>query len=166
MRDLVAGIVAVLLLLVAASLAATLRSYRRRRQRTRDSERALGRVIIAELPTADDLVLVSQDDHRFYYGERAIDKDRIVAVRVLINGSPIASSVSRRHATGTPPPPTRFEDRPEGIARDRWDVAVETLEGTTLIECGAIRERVSQELARTVFDAIKSDIEYREHRGL
>jgi len=91
MRDLVAGIVAVLLLVVAASLATTLRSYRRRRQRARDSERALGRVVIAELPTSDDLVLVSQDDHRFYYGEQAIDKDLIVAVRVLINGSPIAS---------------------------------------------------------------------------
>jgi hypothetical protein len=162
MRDLVAGIVAVLLLLVAASLATTLRSYRRRRQRARDSEGALGRVVIAELPAADDLVLVSEDDHRFYYGERGIDKDLIVAVRVLINGSPIASSVSRRHATSTPLPPTRFEDRPEGIARDRWDVAVETVVGTTLIECGAIRERVSQELARTVFDAIKKDLEERD----
>jgi hypothetical protein len=162
MRDLVAGIVAVLLLLVAASLATTLRSYQRRRQRARDSEGALGRVVIAELPTADDLVLVSQDDHRFYYGERGIDKDLIVAVRVLINGSPIASSVSRRHATSTPLQPTRFEDRPEGIARDRWDVAVETVVGTTLIECGAIRERVSQELARTVFDAIKKDLEERD----
>jgi len=162
MRDFVAGIVAVLLLLVAASLATTLRSYQRRRQRARDSEGALGRVVIAELPTAEDLVLVSQDDHRFYYGERAIDKDLIVAVRVLINGSPIASSVSRRHATGTPLQPTRFEDRPEGIARDRWDVAVETVVGTTLIECGAIRERVSQELARTVFDAIKKDLEARD----
>jgi hypothetical protein len=162
MRDLVAGIVAVLLLLVAASLATTLRSYQRRRQRARDSERALGRVVIAELPTADDLVLVSQDEHRFYYGERTIDKDLIVAVRVLINGSPIASSVSRRHATSTPLPPTRFEDRPEGIARDRWDVAVETVAGTTLIECGAIRERVSQELARAVFDAIKKDLAERD----
>jgi len=162
MRDLVAGIVAVLLLLVAASLATTLRSYQRRRQRARDSEGALGRVVIAELPTADDLVLVSQDDHRFYYGERTIDKDLIVAVRVLINGSPIASSVSRRHATGTPLQPTRFDDRPEGIARDRWDVAVETVVGTTLIECGAIRERVSQELARTVFDVIKKDLEERD----
>ena len=162
MRDFVAGIVAVLLLLVAASLATTLRSYRRRRQRARDSEGALGRVVIAELPTADDLVLVSEDDHRFYYGERGIDKDLIVAVRVLINGSPIASSVSRRHATSTPLQPTRFEDRPEGIARDRWDVAVETVVGTTLIECGAIRERVSQELARTVFDAIKKDLEERD----
>jgi hypothetical protein len=34
--------------------------------------------------------------------------------------------------------------------------------GTTLIECGAIRERVSQELARTIFDAIKADLEMRD----
>jgi hypothetical protein len=162
MRDLIAGVVAVLLLLVAASLATTLRGYRRRRQRARDSERALGRAVIAELPTADDLVLVSEDDRRFYYGERGIDKDLIVAVRVLINGSPIAAHVSRRHATSTPRTATSFEDRPEGIARDRWDVAVETATGTTLIECGAIRERVSQELARAVFDAIKRDVERRD----
>ena len=162
MRDLVAGIVAVFLLLVAASLAATLRAHRRRRQRARDSERALGRAVIAELPTADDLVLVSEDDQRFYYGERAIDKNLIVAVLVLINGSPIAACVSQRHATSTPPQATSFEDRPDGIARDRWDVAVETVAGTTLIECGAIRERVSQELARAVFEAIKNDVEGRD----
>jgi hypothetical protein len=162
MRDLAAGIVAVLLLLVAASLATTLRAYRRRRERARDSERALGRVVIAELPTADDLVLVSEDGQRFYYGERAIDKDLIVAVRVLINGAPIAAYVSQRHATSAPRQATRFEDRPEGIARDRWDVAVETIAGTTVIACGAIRERVSQELARAVFDAIKRDLEQRD----
>jgi len=31
-----------------------------------------------------------------------------------------------------------------------------------LVECGAIRERVSQELARTVFDAVKRDLEARD----
>ena len=162
MRDLVAGLAAGLLLLVAASLATTLRAYRRRRQQARDSERALGRTIVAELPIADELVLVSEDEHRFYYGERAIDKDRIAAVRVLINGSPIAAYESRRHAADVAPQATRFEDRPDGIARDRWDVAVETVAGTVLIECGAIRERVSQELARAIFDAVKDDVERRD----
>src|ERR1700704_4612644 len=118
MRDLVAGIVAVLLLLSAASLATTLRSYRRRRQRARDSEGALGRVVIAELPTADDLVLVSQDDQRFYYGERASDKGLCLGVRVLSNRPPRPAARSRRHAAAAPLQPTRFEDRPEGIARD------------------------------------------------
>ena len=166
MRDAVAGIVAVLLLLVAASLATSLRTYRRRRERARDGERALGRTIIAELPTANDLVLVAEDDRRFYYGDRPIDKDSIVAVRVLINGAPIASHTSRRQAPAVAIPPTSFDDRPEGIARDRWDVAVETLAGTVLIECGAIRERVSQELARTIFDQIKLDMEERDRVGL
>jgi hypothetical protein len=158
MRDLVAGMVAVVLVVVALSLATTLRRYRGRRVRARDSERALGRTLIAELPIASELVLVSEDDVRIYYGDVSIDKDLITAVRVLINGSPIAAYVSRRHPTSSVQA-TSFVDRPEGIARDRWDVAVETIRGTTLIECGAIRERVSQELARTVYDAIKLDLE-------
>ena len=49
----------------------------------------------------------------------------------------------------------------EGIPRDHWDVAIETVAGTSVIECGAIRERVSQELARTIFDAVRSDLEKR-----
>ena len=166
MRDAVAGIVAVLLLFVAASLATTLRTYRQRRERAREAEQSLGRTIIAELPTATDLVLVAEDDKRFHYGDRPIDKDSIVAVRVLINGAPIASYASRRHASAVGIPPTSFEDRPEGIAHDRWDVAVETLAGTVLIECGAIRERVSQELARTIFDQVKRDVERRDQAGV
>jgi hypothetical protein len=206
-RDVIAAIVATALVLVAASLATTLTAYRRRRERARDSERALGRTIIAELPTADDPVYVTEDDKRFHYGECSIDKDLIVAVRILINGAPIAAYVSQRHAKRTTPiaasaergerprlapseasrgaasgggapraadeagpakpdrgagAPGIIEDHPEGIARDRWDVAVETVAGTTLIECGAIRERVSQELARTIFDAIKRDVEKRD----
>jgi hypothetical protein len=162
-RDVLAGLVAILLLLVAASLATTLHAYRRRRQQARDTERAFGRTIIAELPISDELVIVSEDATCFYCGDRPIDKDLIVAARVLINGSPIAAYVSRRHAAATPRDPTSFEDRPEGIARDRWDVAVEMVAGTLLIECGAIRERVSQELARTIFDAIRRDLERRDH---
>lgn len=189
-RDVIAGLVAILLLLVAASLATTLQAFRRRRQRTRDSERALGRAIIAELPTSDDLVLVSEDDKRFYYGERPIDKNLIVAVRVLINGAPIAAYVSRRRSSAPPLPrssdaewggapraldkrgstqrdreagaPGAIDEGAEAVAHDRWDVAVETSAGTIVVECGAIRERVSQELARTIFEAIKRDLEKRD----
>jgi hypothetical protein len=167
MRDLAAGIVALALLIVAGSLATTLRFYRRRRQRVRDSERALGRAIIAELPAADDLVLFSEDTARFYYGETSIDKDLIAAVRLLINGATIAAAVRAQHGPGQPgraapnENPDIVDDRPEGIARDRWDVALETVNGTVLVQCGAIRERVSQELARAVFDAVKREIDRR-----
>ncbi|MGH9347157.1 MAG: hypothetical protein ACRD26_07805 [Vicinamibacterales bacterium] len=158
MRDLLAWILALLLLVVAASLATSLQVYRRRRQRARQSEQALGRRIIAELPISDEPMYFTEDDVRFYYGESPIDKDLIVAARVLINGAPIAAAMSHRHAARQVTP-TTFEDRPDGIAEDRWDVAIETERGTVLVECGAIRERVSQELARSIFDAVKRSIE-------
>jgi hypothetical protein len=161
MRDIVAALVALALLLVAASLATTLHFAKRRRTRAHDSERALGRIIVAEIPSEDDLKLFSEDAVRFYYGEQSIDKDLIAAVRVLINGSPIAAILSTRHTREVDRHPTSFEDRPEGIARDRWDVAIETLRGTVLVECGDIRERISQELARAVFEAVKRDIDRR-----
>ena len=160
MRDLVAAIVAIVLLLMAASLATTLRYYRRRRDRARMSEAALGRRVIVELPFGEDLTLFSEDGQRFYYGEQSIDKDLILAVRVLINGAPIAAVTSSR-ASHEARQATSFEDRPEGIARDRWDVAIETERGTVLVECGAIRERVSQELARKIFEAVKHALEAR-----
>jgi hypothetical protein len=184
MRDLVAGIVALGLLVVAASLATTLHFFRRRRFSAREAERARGRTIVAELPTSDDLTLFSEDPDRFYYGERTIDKALIVAVRVLINGEPIAEVIARSHphtpamnlATqrgwggGGPAPPDRgtepgapevTDDPPEGIARDRWDVAIESVTGTVIVECGAIREGISRELAQAVFEAVRRDVDAR-----
>lgn len=164
MRDFVAALVALALIGAALSLATTLHVWRRRRQHLHDAERSLGRVIVAEIPVGDELKLFSEDPARFYYGDRAIEKDAIAAARVLINGSPIAAVVSTRHEREAERHATSFEDRPEGIARDRWDVAVETVWGTVLVECGAIRERISQELARAVFDAVKRDVEGRNRR--
>jgi hypothetical protein len=165
MRDVLAAVVAIVLLIVAASLATTLQQYRRRRQRARDSERALGRSIVAEIPTETDLALFSEDAKRFYYGEQPIDKDLITAVSVLINGAPIAGYVSKRAGPRPAASSTTLEDRVEGIARDRWDVAIETVRGTVLVPCGAIRERVSQELARAVFEAVKRSLEAADARS-
>lgn len=67
-RDLIAAVVALALVFVAASLGTTLQAFRRRRQRNRDSERALGRTIIAEIPAAEDLVFFSEDGPRFHTG--------------------------------------------------------------------------------------------------
>ena len=158
MRDLVAGIVALALILVALSLATTLAFFRKRRQRSRDAEVARGRTIIAELPLSEELVLVSEDADYFYYGDQPIDKERIAAVRVLINGVPIAATLSPHHPEASARHATSFEDQPEGIARDRWDVAIETVDDMVLVECGSIRERVSQELARSVYDAVKRSV--------
>ena len=165
MRDVFAAVVALLLLGTAASLATGLKEFRTRRLRARETERALGRTIITEVPAEEDLVLIAEDDTHFYYGERAVAKDAILAVRVMINGAPIAEYVPARYAREALRHVTSFEDRPDGIARDRWDVAIETAGDTLLIECGAIRERVSQELARSIFDRVKAELERRDHHS-
>lgn len=161
MRDAVAALVAAALIFFALSLLTSLHFYRKRQRTVRDDELARGRTIIVELPTDPELTLVTEDAEHFYYGTTPIDKNEIMAVRVLINGSPIAAFVSPRWEAGQHLQPTAFDDRPEGIARDRWDVAIETVNGTILVECGAVRERVSQELARKVFDAVRADLEKR-----
>jgi hypothetical protein len=164
MRDLVAGIIAIALLLIALSLATTLHFFRRRRIGALEAQREMGRTVIAEIPAAEDLVLFSEDPEAFHYGTRIVRKDSIAAARVLINGVPIAAIVSSRHKDAATRHPTSFEDHPEGIARDRWDVAIETTDGMVLVECGAIRERVSQELARAVFDAVRRSVERGDDR--
>ena len=77
MRDVAAGILAVLLIVVALSLATTLRRHRQSRERARDSERALGPTIVAEVPTADELVLFSKTSRAFTTAiDRSTDPDQ------------------------------------------------------------------------------------------
>lgn len=170
MRDAVAALVAAALIFFALSLLTSLHFYRKRHRKARENEVARGRTIIVELPTDPELTLFTEDAEHFYYGATPIDKNEIMAVRVLINGSPIAAFVSPRwqsdaaRAKHDPAPETSVDDTSEGILRDRWDVAIETVnlqQGTILVACGAVRERVSQELARKIFDAVKADLEQR-----
>lgn len=160
-RDVLAGVIAAGLLFLAARLATNLQYYRRERQRAREQEAALGRTVIAEIPGEDDLVLFTEDAVRFYYGDRAIDKDLIVSAELLVNGTPV-SHVGRAAEAG---PTGQAEQKGqaeegEGIARDRWDVKIVTVDGVTIVACGAIRERVSQELARAVFDAVNRGLHH------
>jgi hypothetical protein len=159
MRDAVAALVAAGLLFVALSLLTTLHFYRKRHREAREAELARGRRIIVELPTDPELTLFTEDAEHFYYGTTPIDKHELMAVRVLINGAPIVGVVSPRWEATAHTQPSSLDDRPEGIARDRWDVVIETVNGNVVVECGAVRERVSQELARKIFDAVKGAIE-------
>ena len=159
MRDVVAAVLAVMLVIVALSLATSLHWDRLRRNRRRREVAARGQTILAEIPTETGLTFFTQDANAFHYGDRAIPKTTIRAARVLINGAPIAATVAPSYAGVSTAPLDALEDRPEGLARDRWDVSIETGGETILIPCGAIRERISQELARRVFRAVKSAIE-------
>lgn len=159
MRDLLAGLIALFLLVVALSLIGALQVYRRRRATARVEAFAKGARIVAELPTGSDLTLFTEDAEAFAYGERRIEKRRIKGVQLLINGAPIAAAASLAHPEAVAPVLTIIDEQFEGLLRDRWDVAIDTLDGVVTVECGAIRERVSQELARQIFDAIRAEIE-------
>ncbi len=162
MRDLIAGLIALGLFLFALGLVSTLRYHRRDRDRERRELDAAGRTMLAEIPHRDGLSLFTADDEHFYWQETAIAKARIRLVRVLINGTPLTSCHARRHPSDDPGDSGSFIDRPEGIAHDRWDVLIRTDTDDTFVACGSIRERVSQELARRVFDAVRADMERRD----
>lgn len=159
MRDIVAALLAACLAIVALRLATSLRWDRRRRDRLREEIALKGRTILAEIPTGAGLMLFTEDGSSFHYEGQTIPKRNIRSARILINGAPIAAAVSPKFPDVITTPVGSFKERPEGLARDRWDVAIETANESVLVECGSIRERVSQELARRVFEAVKSEVE-------
>ncbi|MCY4078415.1 MAG: hypothetical protein OXH04_23615, partial [Acidobacteria bacterium] len=161
LRDVLFAVLAVFLVFVSLGLATSLTGARRRRQRQQQAIAARGQVVLAELPTGDGITFFTADDEAFHYGERRIPKDSIQAARVLINGAPIAASVAAGYTDTQATPADVVDDRPEGLSRDRWDVAIEAGGATVVVECGAIRERISQDLARQVFAAVKDVIEAR-----
>jgi hypothetical protein len=151
MRDLVAGLVAVALLLFAVLVAATLHFHRRRRERARGAATASGRRLIAELPLGVDLVYFAEDDCRFYHGDQQIEKDAIRGVRLLVNDRVVSHAGDVGSA---PPAPATATADEEAFIRDRWDVVIDTSSASVTISCGAIRERISQDLARRIYDAV------------
>ena len=163
MRDAVAALVAAALIFFALSLLTSLHFYRKRHRKAREDELARGRTIIVELPTDPELTLFTEDAEHFYYGATPIDKNEIMAVRVLINGSPIAAFVSPRWESAQHLPADSVRrsarrHRARSLGRGHRDGECAA---TILVECGAVRERVSQELARKIFDAVKADLEKR-----
>ena len=159
MRDVVAALVAVALLFFALRMATALTRDRRRRRGEREAIVAGGRRIVAEIPSDEGLVFFSEDAESFHAGDRPIPKAAIRAARVLINGAPIAVTVRPGREAAATLSSELVQERPEGLARDHWDVAIETDDGPVIVPCGAIREQISQELARSIFDAIKRVIE-------
>lgn len=159
MRDLLAVVLVVLLVLFALSMATTLRWRFRDHERVRRELRDAGRTIVAEVPADDRLEFFSEDAGAFYWSGETIAKGAILAAQLLISGAPLAAVRARR--AGAP----RAADSPAEageVERERWDVAIETDAGRVLVECGSIRQGVSQELARTVFEAVRRAVESHE----
>ena len=81
------------------------------------------------LPPATISCCSARTTQRFYYGER-VDRQGPDRRRARADQRRADRRVRvARHADAAPArQATSFEDRPEGIARDRWDVAIETVD--------------------------------------
>lgn len=157
MRELLAVGIVVLLVLAALSMATTLRWRYRDRERLRRQLLDDGRTIVAEVPAAEGFEFFSEDADAFYWSGQTIPKRAIRAAQLLISGAPLAAV----HARGAADPgaESAAADRAAGLVeRERWDVSIETAGATVLVACGSIRQQVSQELARRIFDAVRTAV--------
>lgn len=164
MRDLLAVGLVVLLVLLALSMATTLRWRYRDHARVRSRLREEGRRVVAEVPVEDRLEFFSEDAGAFYWTGRTIPKREIRAARLLISGAPLSTVRARRGGVSETSDPPDGAAAPE-VERERWDVAIETDGERVLVECGAIRQQVSQELARSVFEAVRRAVEEHDQHG-
>lgn len=165
MRNLIAGAVVILLAVVALRMATALQGYRRGREQRRERLSAAGRAIVAEVPADDGPEFFAEDAGAFYWADRRIPKHDIRAARMLFGDVPLARVRARRfpEADGagadTPGPETETPT----FERAQWDVAIATGGETVVVACGAIREQVSQELARRIFEAVRQAVETCDH---
>lgn len=156
MRDLLAILVVLVLVAVALGMATTLHWYRRGHQRRRLELTAKGHTIIADIPVADGLAFFSEDADAFHWARRRLPKNEITAAQLLISGAPLSSVRARR----CPAPPVKATaPGSPTVERERWDVLIELSEEEILVECGSIRQQVSQEMARRVYESVRRAIE-------
>ena len=151
MRDLLAVGLVLLLVLLALSMATTLRWRFRDHERIRRRLRDAGRTVVAEVPVDDRLEFFSEDAAAFYWTDRTIPKQ-------TISGAPLAT-VRARRAGGTETPDATEGTGVDTVERERWDVAIDTDAGRIMVACGSIRQQVSQDLARSVFEAVRRAVD-------
>jgi hypothetical protein len=132
-------------------LALGLRQAKVAREETRRAEEAQGRRVVAEIPLADDrLVLFLEDDEAFYWSGLTARKRGLLGARLTLNGGVMATVARAGQALPEPSVPEEFE------GRERWEVVLYTAEGPRIVPCGSLREGVSREAATRVFERVRA----------
>lgn len=149
--ELLAAALLVGTLFVAFRFAMGLRWARLMREQALSEELERGRRLIAEVPThSGEIELFLEDESRFYWAGAELGKAGLVGARLLLNGAVMGEC--RRPDADLPG--AELPEEYEG--RERWEVAVYTDQGSLTIQCGSLREGVSREAARDVFDALQA----------
>lgn len=150
--QLIAAAVLLLVLWTLLRFALGLRYAKVAREATRRAEEDQGRRVVAEIPLANDqLVLFLEDEHAFYWDGLEATKRDLAGARLLLNGGVMGTAARPGHALPEPLPPEEFE------GRERWDVVLYLAGGGVLVvPCGILREGVSREIAARVFQAARA----------
>ena len=123
----------------------------------RDGERremeARGRRVVAEVPSHEgDVYLFMETPETFEWRGQILAKARITGCRLLLNGGVMAAAAKQGVALPEPPATEAFE------GRERWDVRVYAQSEAVDIPCGMLREGVSREAARAVYEAVRATL--------
>src|SRR5688572_14971873 len=141
----------------AFRLAMALRYSRAAREGQRRAEEAQGRRVVAEVPShTGEVYLFLESADAFSWPARRVPKAEIDGARLLLNGGLMATAARPGVSLPEPAAPEEFE------GRERWEVRLYTAQGPADVPCGTVREGVSREAARAVFDAVKRAIGARD----
>jgi hypothetical protein len=150
-----AGAAAVLLFALwrAFRFAMALRAQQVFREEARRAFEARGQRVVAEVPQASgELVLFIDEGEAFRWRELHLRKADITGARMLLNGAVMASESRDGAPLPVPPPAEEYE------GRERWTVLIYMSGSTVEIPCGTVREGVSREVARRVYDAVRAPV--------
>jgi hypothetical protein len=142
---------AALLLLLWKSfrLAMGLRAAARAREAERRGEETRGRRVVTEIPHGGEVFLFLETPDAFEWLGRRVAKSEVTGCRLLLNGGVMGSAARAGVALPEPAPPEEYE------GRERWDVRLYARQGPADVPCGTLREGVSRDAARAVFESVR-----------
>ena len=144
----------VLLLWWAFRLAMGLRWSKIEREAARRREEETGRRVVAELPLPEGVVFFTADAQALHWGDQSIPRGALLGARLLLNSAVVSAAARAAAVLPEPPPP---EDEP---GREKWEVIAYLEGGRALtIRCGTVREGISRDAARAVFEALRQEVQ-------
>jgi hypothetical protein len=151
--QLAAALLLLLLLWRAFRMAMAMRYSRVVREDERRAMESRGRRVVAEVPNhAGEVYLFVEDAETFQWPGQALRKADITGCRLLLNGGLMGTATRPGVSLPEPTAPGDFE------GRERWDVRVYAGQTVVDIPCGTLREGVSREAARAVFQAVREAV--------
>jgi hypothetical protein len=136
-------------------MAMGLRAVALAREEARRAEEARGRHVVAEIPDHRGAVfLFLETPEAFEWAGRRVAKAELGGCRLLLNGGVMGAATRPGAALPDPGTPEEYE------GRERWEVRLYPAQGPPAdVPCGTVREGVSRDAARAVFESVRRSLQ-------